>query len=222
MDTARIYTSCQERMLDLAGGMGAERAATPVPALPAWDVRQTYAHLAGLCRDVAADRVTPPVDDDVTARQVREYAHLDLAGVCAVWREHTPALLDVFATRSRARYSLPAVDVWHHENDVRGALGLSAQTRDADQLAAFVLGAMSRVWAPELPGVRVVATDTAQEWTLGGKADLEWSATAFELVRATTGRRSAAQMKAMDWSGDPSHLLGHLSALPLPEEGLRV
>jgi uncharacterized protein (TIGR03083 family) len=222
MNTAKIYTSCQERMLALADGLSAEQLATPVPALPAWTVQQTYAHLAGLCADVPAGRVTPPADDTVTARQVAEREHLDIAGLCAAWREDTPALLEVFATRTRARYRLPAIDVWHHENDVRGALGMEAQPEHADELAAFVLGATARAWSPDLPGVRVRATDTGQEWTLGGRADLEWAATAFELVRAATGRRSAAQMRAMDWSGDPSGVLGRLSAFPFPEADLRI
>ncbi len=222
MNTAKIYTRCQDRMLGLADDLSAEQLSTPVPALPAWTVQQTYAHLVGLCSDVVAERFVPPADDTVTARQVAERAHLDIAGLCAAWREDTPALLRVFATQTRARYSLPAVDVWHHENDVRGALGMEAQTQDADELAAFNLGAMSRAWSPELPGVRVLATDTGQEWTFGERADLEWSATAFELVRATTGRRSAAQVRAMDWSGDPSAVLDRLSAFPFPEADLRV
>ncbi len=209
-------------MLALAEGLSAEQLATPVPALPAWTVQQTYAHLAGLCADVPAERVTPPADDTVTARQVAERADLDITRICAAWREDTPALLRVFATRTRARYSLPAVDVWHHENDVRGALGMEAQPEGADELAAFIIGGMARTWSPDLPGVRVVATDTGQEWNFGERADLEWSATAFELVRAVTGRRSTAQMRAMDWNGDPEAVLGHLSRFPTPETDLRV
>lgn len=222
MNTAKIYTSCQERMLSLAEGLSAEQLATPVPALPAWTVRQTYAHLAGLCADVPAERVTPPADDAVTARQVAEREHLGIAELCAAWREDTPALLEVFATRTRARYSLPAVDVWHHENDVRGALGMEAQPEHADELAAFILGGMARAWSPELPAVRAVATDTGQEWNFGERAVLEWSATAFELLRAATGRRSIAQMRAMGWSGDPEAVLGHLSRFPTPETDLRI
>lgn len=209
-------------MLGLADELTVEQLATPVPALPAWTVQQTYAHLAGICADVAAERITPPADDAVTARQVAERAHLGITAICAAWREDTPALLEIFTTRTRARYFLPALDLWHHENDVRGALGLEAQTQDADALASFVLGGTSRAWPPELTGVRVVATDTGQEWTLGDKASLEWRATAFELARAVTGRRSTDQLRAMEWSGDPSAVVGHLSQLPVPAADLLV
>ncbi|WP_159943410.1 DinB family protein [Nocardiopsis sp. FR6] len=225
MDTADVYIRCQDRMLSLAEDLTPEQRTTPVPALPAWNVQQTYAHLAGICADVAADRVSPPADDETTARQVVERAHLDLAQICAAWREDTPALLRVFATRKRARYSLPALDLWHHENDVRGALGMDAQTLDADQLAHFTVGGLARTWSPELPGARVAATDTGQEWILGRGEDrdaLRWSATAFELARASTGRRTPDQVRAMDWSGDPAPVLEYLSTLPVPEVELRV
>ncbi|WP_304455247.1 maleylpyruvate isomerase N-terminal domain-containing protein [Nocardiopsis sp. YSL2] len=221
MDSASVYTRCQARLLDLAAELTAERLATPVPALPDWTVLQTYAHLAGVCADVAAGQV-PPADDAATARQVAERADADLGAVCAEWRRETPALLEVFARETRARYRLPVLDVWHHENDVRGALGLGAQTRDADRLAHFVLGGLARGWDPGLPGVRVVAVDTGQEWRLGERDDLEWRAEAFELARAATGRRSLRQIAAMDWSGDPSAVAHRLPTLPAPEADLSV
>jgi uncharacterized protein (TIGR03083 family) len=221
MDSASVYTRCQDRLLDLAAELTDEQLATPVPALPAWTVRQTYAHLAGVCADVVRGLV-PPSDETVTARQVAERADADLAAIRAEWLRETPALLEVLARQTRARYSLPALDVWHHENDVRGALGLGAQTQDADQLAHFVLGGLARTWDPELPGVRVLATDTGQEWRLGGRADLEWRADAFEIARAATGRRSTRQIAAMDWSGDPGAVAHRLPTLPAPEADLSV
>ncbi|RKS08364.1 uncharacterized protein (TIGR03083 family) [Nocardiopsis sp. Huas11] len=221
MDSASVYTRCQDRLLDLAAELTAEQLATPVPALPDWTVLQTYAHLAGVCADVVGGLV-PPSDDTTTARQVAERAGDDLDAVCAEWRSQAPALLEVFARETRARYRLPALDVWHHENDIRGALGLGAQTLDADQLAHFTVGGLARGWAPDVPGVRVVAVDTGQEWLLGERADLELRAEAFELARAVTGRRSVRQIAAMDWKGDPSAVAHRLPTLPAPEVDLAV
>ncbi|MCY9783981.1 maleylpyruvate isomerase family mycothiol-dependent enzyme [Nocardiopsis sp. EMB25] len=220
MDSASVYTSCQDRLFDLAAELTADQLATDVPALPAWDVRQTYAHLAGISVDVAYKGLTPPSDDEATARQVAERAEDDLPVICAEWRAATPALLKVLARETRARYALPALDVWHHENDLRGALGMAPQTDYADQLADFVLRGLGRGWDESLPGVRVVATDTGQEWRLGGGDDLELRASAFELARAATGRRSIAQITAMDWSGDPSAVAARLPTLPAPERDL--
>lgn len=222
MDSARIYEDCQNRLLDLAATLDEKQLATTVPACPDWTVQQTYAHLAGLCVDVSAGQLVPPLSDDVTAQQVAARADLDIHQVCDEWRRNTPALLEVMTTQKRVRYSLPALDVWHHENDIRDALGMPAQTRDADQLAAFPLGGQARAWSADLPSVHVVATDTGQEWTLGEGADLVLRATAYELARAVTGRRSLAQITAMDWSGDPSAVVGHLPTLPAPKSDLEA
>ncbi|WP_116246637.1 maleylpyruvate isomerase family mycothiol-dependent enzyme [Nocardiopsis sp. FIRDI 009] len=222
MDSASVYTSCQNRLLDLAAELTADQIATPVPALPAWDVRQTYAHLAGISVDIGHKGLTPPADDETTARQVAERAEDDLPTICDEWRSATPALLEVLARQTRARYALPVLDVWHHENDLRGALGTTPQTEYADQIADFVLRGLARGWDEALPGVRVAATDTGQEWRLGGGDDLALRASAFELARAVTGRRSIAQITAMDWSGDPSAVAARLPTLPAPERDLEL
>ncbi|WP_394329292.1 hypothetical protein [Nocardiopsis sp. CNR-923] len=186
------------------------------------NVRQTYAHLAGVAVDVGARGLVPPSEDEDTVRQVAERAEADLPAICEEWRAATPALLEVFATQTRTRFTLPAFDVWHHENDLRGALGLGAQTECADQVAGLILGFHARGWDAALPGVRVLATDTGQEWRLGADPDLELRASAFELARAVSGRRTVAQISALDWTGDPSAVAGRLPTLPIPAAGLTV
>ncbi len=223
MDSARIYQNCQNRLLELAVGLDADQLGVVVPACPAWSVQQVYAHLAGLSEDVVNGDITPPAGDDVTARQVADRASLDIGGVTAQWRDSAPALLELMATSERRRYALPALDVWHHENDIRGALGLDAQTEDADQLADFPLGGLAKGWPEGMPPVRVVATDTGQEWELGENAGLTLSGTAFELARAVTGRRSVDQILAMDWTGgDPARVAPFLPTLPAPGADLAV
>ncbi|GHC82590.1 hypothetical protein GCM10007079_23620 [Nocardiopsis terrae] len=223
MDSARIYENCQNRLLDLAANLDGTQLGTVVPACPDWTVQQVYAHLAGLSADVVSGQVTPPAGDEVTGRQVADRAHLGIGEISAQWRESAPALLEIMRTESRRRYSLPALDVWHHENDIRGALGLGAQTEDADQLADFPLGGLAKGWPAELPSVRVVATDTGQEWNLGEGAALTLSGTAHELARAVTGRRSLAQILALDWTGgDPAPVAPFLPTLPAAESDLEV
>ncbi|WP_017613468.1 maleylpyruvate isomerase N-terminal domain-containing protein [Nocardiopsis salina] len=222
MDAARIYANTQNRLFDLASGLTEEQADAPVPALPEWTVTETYAHLAGICSDVLSGALTPPATDTVTARQVAERAHLDADEICQEWKAETPAFLDLLSTQQRTRYRLPVVDIWHHENDLRGALELGPNTEDADQIADFTIGGLAKGWSPELPSVRVEGTGTGRTWTLGQGEDLIWRAPLFELVRAVLGRRSKGQVAAMDWSGDPAPVLRHLSAMPFPERELAV
>ncbi|MFW6641302.1 maleylpyruvate isomerase N-terminal domain-containing protein [Nocardiopsis algeriensis] len=222
MDAARIYAEAQERLLALAAGPAGEAAETPVPALPAWNVRQTYAHLAGICVDVVAGTVTPPATDEITARQVAEREGQDIEQICQEWRSNTPALLELLDSGTRMRHRLPVVDVWTHENDLRGALGMPAQTRDADQLLDFALSGAARMWPEHLPSVTATATDLDRSWTLGGGTGLQWRGTAYELHRALMGRRTPGQVAAMDWTGDPAPVLGALALLPAAERPLDV
>lgn len=223
MDSARIYENCQNRLLELAATLDGDQLGTVVPACPDWTVQEVFAHLTGISVDVVNGALTPPSTDEETAHQVASRAHLDIAAISAQWRDSAPALLETMRTQTRRRYSLPALDVWHHENDIRGALGLVAHTEDADQVAHFPLGGLAKAWPAEAPPVRVVSTDTGQEWTLGEDAELTLSGTAFELARAVTGRRSVAQIMAMDWTGgDPAPVAPFLPTLPAPKADLTV
>lgn len=222
MDTERIYANAQNRLFDLAAELTGEQADTPVPALPEWTVAETYAHLAGICADVLSGSLTPPATDDVTARQVAERAHLELGEICQDWKDATPAFLELLSTQQRTRYRLPVVDIWHHENDLRGALGLAPQTEDVEQLADFTIGGLAKQWSSELPSVRVAATDSDRGWDLGEGGDLHWSGPVLELARAVLGRRSRDQMVAMEWTGDPARVLEYLAVMPIPERDLQV
>ena len=48
------YRTARLRAAAWARGLTPEQAATPVPALPGWSVKDTFAHLAGLAADVVA------------------------------------------------------------------------------------------------------------------------------------------------------------------------
>ncbi|MFD6099377.1 maleylpyruvate isomerase family mycothiol-dependent enzyme [Nocardiopsis flavescens] len=222
MDSARIYSEAQERLLALAEGLGPAALDTTVPACPDWTVHRTYAHLAGLCADVVAGTVTPPASDEVTARQVAEREGRGIAEVCDEWRAAAPALLDLLRTQTRLRYRLPAVDVWTHDNDIRGALGLEPVTEHADTLLDFALSGLARAWPEQATGPVVTATDTGRSWTLGAQGGPHWRSTSFELYRALMGRRTADQIAAMDWTGDPGPYLTGLSLLPAAREPLSV
>ncbi|CAL9614187.1 hypothetical protein SUDANB121_05717 [Nocardiopsis dassonvillei] len=222
MDSVRIYSEVQERLLALAAELDDAALGTAVPACPDWTVQQTYAHLAGLCAEVVAGTFTPPASDEATARQVAERADRGIGELCDEWRAATPALLELLGTETRLRYRLPVVDAWTHENDIRGALGLEPATGHADTLLDFSLTGLGRAWPGHAPGLTVTATDAGRSWTLGPGGTLHWRGTAFELYRALMGRRTPGQIAAMDWTGDPAPILPALSLLPAAAEPLTV
>lgn len=66
-----------------------------------------------------------------------------------------------------------------------------------------------------LPTLRL--SDGRREWVLGdGVPGAGLTADRFELFRAISGRRSAAQIRGYVWDGDPGPYLPIIAPYPLP------
>jgi len=74
VDNASVYTTTRTAVLDLVGGLGPDELARPVAALPGWTVRDTVAHLAGVCADTLDGRTEGGGSPAWTARQLAERA----------------------------------------------------------------------------------------------------------------------------------------------------
>jgi len=210
MDTADCYRTVRTRMIEFAAGLSAEEAAAPVPALPAWTVRDTYAHLAGLCADVLDGLIAGPATDEDTAREVAQREGRGLAELCEEWAEHAPRLDELIAGPKGYRYHLLVQDAWHHEQDVLGAFGLPQAREDATTtvVAAAVMDVYVRAWRKLELGPAVRITTPTGDWTLGvGESGAALRATDFDLVRMLIGRRTLSEMRAMGWTGDPGEAL---------------
>lgn len=216
-----MYAGARARLVELADDLG-EAGSIPVPALPGWTVRDTYAHLAGVCADTVDGRGDGIPDERSTARQVAERVHLTLGEVTAEWAGRAPDLEAALSGLSGRALAPAAVDVWTHEQDIRAALGrpLLATGPEpllvADRLARW----FRRGWvAGGLPAIRIVGDQTS--WELGeGETTATLRASDFELARAFVGRRSRRQMLAMNWDGDPEPFIDHLHVFGPPRDDL--
>lgn len=187
------YRRAQARLSSEARAFTPEQLATPVPCCPGWTVKDVLGHLVGIIDDAMAGRISGPPSDEVTAAEVAAYATVPVDEVLDRWDEQTPAFASLVA---QIDMWPAAFDVLSHELDILGALGDHRQ-RTGDEVQNFArrLGAWIDVGQP----LRV-ETDTQ---TFGDpEADLVLRCTDFEFVRVRLGRRSAAQVKAMDWSAD--------------------
>jgi uncharacterized protein (TIGR03083 family) len=213
-DLAGLYRQTRERLTALVAGLGDEELATPVPACPAWSVRGVLSHLVAIPQDALAGRLTGIPDDEYTAAQVARLAGHDLAGLLAVWQEHAPR----FERNIAAGGVWPAViDVASHEQDIRGALGQpGARDCEAVRLSA---GNLLRWLDPPVP-VRVTVEDAEYRTGPANGAELGLTTTRFEAFRWRMGRRSRAQLAALDWSGDPTPVLGHLTVFGPAAQGV--
>jgi uncharacterized protein (TIGR03083 family) len=221
MDTAALYHETRQRLLGLGAELADDERSAPVPALPGWSVRDTYAHLAGVCADALDGNLEGVATPPWTAAQLAARADKSFDELTAEWTERGPTFDVALQSLTGPRSIMAAVDVWSHEQDIRGAVGLRGERSD-DRVRFLVeqsLVAFDGRFA-EL-GIALEVVVDGEPATLGrGTASATWSTTGYELLRTFTGRRSLAQIGAADWDGDPSPYLDHLHLFDLPERDL--
>jgi uncharacterized protein (TIGR03083 family) len=150
------------------------------PATPEWRVRDIVAHLGGVCDDIAHGNMNGVATDRWTQAQVDKRRGWPFDQVLDDWSEHA-SVVEPMLNGIGQPIGQMVFDAWTHEQDVRGALGE--------------------------PGARDgAAADIAWEWfvtTNGsvGERVATVRASRYELLRAITGRRSRAQVRALDVDG---------------------
>lgn len=203
-DSAAAYQQVRERMTALLREASPEQLARQVPACPDWTVKDLTAHVVGLAVDVAAGRVEGAGSDPWTAAQVEPRRGASLEELLAEWDAVPlePALLAVDAMQA----AQVVFDLTTHEHDLRGALERPG-ARDSEGIevgwtwATTVLGMLRDGY-----GEGAVVLTTPDGKTVCGSAEPTSgvSADRFELFRAMTGRRSAEQVAAWEWTGEPA------------------
>jgi uncharacterized protein (TIGR03083 family) len=203
-DLGRLYLDTHARLAALLAGLDETALATPALTCPGWSVHDVFAHLLATTEDALAGRLTGPPDEASTAVQVARFAGHDTGRMLATWAQTAPRFAEVVG----AFKVWPAViDIASHEQDIRGATGQpGARGSEAVRVCA---DALLSVFDPPVP-VRVTVED--REYRAGpdqGDA-LGLATTRFETLRWRMGRRSRAQLAALDWAGDPAPVLDHL------------
>jgi uncharacterized protein (TIGR03083 family) len=223
MDTAECYRTVRARMGELAATLGEEQADRPVPALPAWSVLDTYAHLAGLCAEVVDGVVTGPATDDDTARQVADRKGRGFTEVYTEWAGRAAEVDALISGPKGYRYNLLVQDAWNHEQDVLGALGLPQAREDAttQAVALAFMDVYERSWRKFEIGPAVRITTSSGDWTIGvGEPVATLETNDFDLVRMLIGRRTLDEMAAMGWTGNPGAALDRLHFFTPPVRSL--
>lgn len=213
-----LYREGRERLTALLEGVDERAWATPVAACPGWDVHDVIAHLVGVQEDVAAGTLAGIPTDEQTAAQVARHRTTTPEGLLGRWAELSPTFEPLVG---ELRVWPAAIDVGTHEQDVRTALGLPG-ARDCRlvRTAAPVMAAQVDAGVPiavDLDGTEV--RTRAPEGDGAGEPALRLRTTPFEVFRLRMGRRSRAQVAALDWSGDPEPVLDALFVFgPRPDD----
>ncbi len=190
VDLGALYGAARQRITALVATDGIDLE-TIVPATPAWRVRDVVAHLAGVTADAIGGNMAGAPGEAWTEAQVARGRDRTLPELLADWEQFGAMLEGFLSSPAGAAASAAVIDVHTHEADLRHALGLPLAI--PAEFGAWVVDEMrngfyNAVAEAGLPAVTVNASDS------------EW-------FRARVGRRTAAEVRAYDWSLDPAPYL---------------
>lgn len=210
MDYGQIYAEGRERVSALVGDLTAAQAAMRVPTCPEWAVTDVLAHLAGISADVLAGNLAGIGTDEWTDVQVAARRGRTVGELVAEWAEHGPRVEELAVHFPERVASQWIMDLTSHEHDLRCALGRPG-ARDSEGVrvgADFLIagGLHTAISTAGLPALEVRGDD--RTWIAGeGEPVGVLAAPSFELLRAFSGRRSAAQVRTLAWPVDPDRYL---------------
>jgi mycothiol maleylpyruvate isomerase-like protein len=231
VDTGALYERTKRAFVAVVSSLPDDSLQVRVPATPLWSVRDVVAHVVGLAADLNAQRFPAAGDGDGqrwTDRQVAERRDTKFTAVLDEWDRETPAFAEGLRTFGYETGSHFVADLHAHYHDVRGALALP---RNADELVVRValdhyLDFVDRMLADAAWGtLEVVAGAEARLLGAHGPHYARLCAQPFEVLRSVSGRRSARQIRALDWDGERDKFLVLLQksltgSYSLPRAGL--
>jgi uncharacterized protein (TIGR03083 family) len=211
-DFPALFTAGQARVVALVSALDPGDLSRPVPATPGWSVRDLLAHLAGVSAD-ALDGEVHPESADWTAGHVRDRSDLSAEQVVDEWLRSGPRVEEMLRTAEPRPAAMLLTDLTVHEQDLRGAVGEPplGETEVLTLVAGGLVHMLGRgLRDRDVPPLRV----EADGWSAvagRGEPGATVRTPLSELTRALAGRRSAAQVRAYDWTGDPEPYLGSFS-----------
>jgi uncharacterized protein (TIGR03083 family) len=200
-DHGDAYRALRERVTELMQAAPAQALDDIAPATPAWRVRDVLAHLVGVTADVLAGRLDGVATDAWTARQVAERRERSVADLLAEWEGNGVAFDDAMRAAPDQITGQAVFDAVTHEHDLRHALGVPG-ARDSDAVGiawTWIVAARGRGGGPAL----ALRTEDGEFVVGTGSPVATVAASRFELLRAQSGRRTASEVVAYEWHGEP-------------------
>lgn len=223
-EAATAYRESRERLGRIVREAGPAAEGTKVPACPEWTPKDVVSHLAGVCADILAGKLDGVGTDEWTAVQVADRRSRTVNEVVSEWDDVGAQVEGLLPSFPEWAANQMVFDVLSHENDVADALGLPAP--DAPQAEGpaldFAVNAfVARAESLHAPALTVVSV--GRKWTAQGEGpEATLTAAPIDLLRSLTGRRTADEIKALDWGGAdatpwlPAFEIGHFKIRKTP------
>ena len=192
------WNASRARVSDLILATPIEQLDAVAPLTPEWRVRDILAHLTGAAQDITAGNF--PQDFDAwTSAQVARLRDIDAHALVALWSE-----FEVGESLSEA-LGIVLYDQVTHEADIFQALGVPSAIDD-ETMALLIAFTLNR-FAAKRNDLSVTLLLDGTTWQTGeGARTLSLTSSRFEWFRASTGRRSAQQIRSMAWTGDVDYM----------------
>lgn len=175
-ELADAYADFRGRCIALARSLSERQANGLTQCCPAWSVKDTIAHLAGINADILSGNTEGAATEPWADAQVEARQDHTLEQVCSEWEANAPAIDELIAAMGTSMPPQLYIDAWTHEWDIRQATGIGA---DPD------MRLIDHAW-----GALIDAVEEKNGGPLAVEVDR------FELARIAMGRRSRAQIEA--------------------------
>ena len=202
-EAATAYRQSRERLSQILREAGPAAESTRVPACPEWTPKNVVSHLAGVCADILAGRLDGVGTDPWTAVQVEERRSRSVDEILAEWEDVGTQVEGLLPSFPAWAANQMVFDVLSHEHDVADALGLrapDAQQAEGPALDFAVNAFVARAESLHTPALTVVSK--GRKWSAQGEGpEATLTVEPMDLLRSLTGRRTAGEIKALDWGG---------------------
>ncbi|MFY9615197.1 MAG: maleylpyruvate isomerase family mycothiol-dependent enzyme [Candidatus Dormiibacterota bacterium] len=228
-DLAAAYVETYEHIVPILRGLTPEQLETKVPFSPEWSVRDVAAHMTSEAEmivygdipegifymDEARRDERAGIINAFNAEHLERRRQLGLEEILAEWEAAVPAMLE--ALRGERPFKSPypgqdyvaVVDLAMHSQDIRNLVGRPGDRESAGvgyALPSFGFVLSQRITEVGLPALELRYDGKTR--VLGeGEPGASITASRYELVRALANRRSTAQIRAYDWTGDRERYL---------------
>jgi uncharacterized protein (TIGR03083 family) len=188
------WSASRERVSELILRTPLPELELVAPLTPEWRVRDIVAHLVGVAQDVSSGNF--PQDFDAwTSAQVERLRAIDAHTLVRQWQEFP------IAEMLSEPLAIALFDQVTHEADICHAVGVPSEL-DRATLTLLSKFTLNRFGASE-NNLHVTLQLDGQDFVTGtGANEVRLSATSFEWFRASSGRRSVRQIRAMEWRSD--------------------
>jgi uncharacterized protein (TIGR03083 family) len=198
---ALVQAELRVRVTELVRDVAPAVLDQPAAATPGWRVRDVLAHMVGVSDDVVNGRLDGIASDAWTGAQVERRRNVTIGELLGDWEHYGPEFEKLLTSAPEEIAGQAVFDAATHEHDVRQAIGRPG-ARDSDAMDLSWQWLVSTRTRAGAPAIRFV-TEWGDELAGTGEPQVTVHAPRFELLRATTGRRTAEEIASYEWDPAP-------------------